>query len=232
MVAVISGDGLGLLGTSLQQLGVGLGGKAGLGQSGASQYVNIATGNLVLQGQDERLVEQGFLAGVLRTYNSLGSTGDLGGAGGWLLGLDRKLGPVTGTLNTAGSTITRIGSDGEEEVFTYDVTRGAYVASNKSGAEDILRHSAWLGSWSFIAGGSRSEEIYDGNGRLDELRDNKTGATYELTYDTAGRLMSVMANPGTGESLELGYDAQGRIATLSTVQMPAGGGGSCQFFCV
>ena len=135
MVAVIAGNGLGLLGTSLQQLGLGLNGQPGLGQSGASQYVNVATGNLILQGQDERLVEQRFLAGVLRTYNSLGSTGDLGSAGGWLLGLDRKLGPVTGTLNTAGSTITRTGSDGEEETFTYDVTRGLYVGTNKSGAK-------------------------------------------------------------------------------------------------
>lgn len=106
MVAVIAGNGLGLLGTSLQQLGLSLGGQPGLGQSGASQYVNVATGNLILQGQDERLIEQGLLAGLVRTYNSLGSTGDWGGAGGWLLGLDRKLGAITGTLNTTGSTLT------------------------------------------------------------------------------------------------------------------------------
>src|SRR6185312_17058536 len=98
---------LGLLGTSLQQLGLSPGGQPGLGQSGASQYVNVATGNLILQGQDERLIEQGVLAGLVRTYNSLGTTGDLGGAGSWLLGLDRKLGTVTGTLNTVGSTITQ-----------------------------------------------------------------------------------------------------------------------------
>jgi len=80
MVAVIAGNGLGLLGTSLQQLGLSPGGQPGLGQSGASQYVNVATGNLILQGQDERLIEQGLLAGLVRTYNSLGSTGDWGGA--------------------------------------------------------------------------------------------------------------------------------------------------------
>src|SRR5690242_5811488 len=100
MVAVIAGNGLGLLGTSLQQLGLSPGGQPGLGQSGASQYVNIATGNLVLQSQDERLVERGLLAGLVRTYNSLGTTGDIGNAGGWLLGLDRHLGTLSGTLNT------------------------------------------------------------------------------------------------------------------------------------
>ncbi len=96
MVAVIAGNGLGLLGTSLAQLGLAPGGQAGLGQSGASQYVNVATGNLVLQNRDQDLVAQGFLAGLVRTYNSLGTSGDFGSAGSWLLGLDRRLRTVTG----------------------------------------------------------------------------------------------------------------------------------------
>ena len=137
MVAVISGSGLGLLQTSLQQLGLAPGGQAGLGQSGASQYVNIATGNLVLQGQDESLVAQGLLAGFIRTYNSLGTTGDFGNQGGWLLGLDRQIGVVSGALNTDGSIIAREGGDGEKEVFVYNSTLGLYVARPDSGAIDL-----------------------------------------------------------------------------------------------
>ena len=105
MVAMISGSGLGLLGTSASALGV-TGGQAGLGQSGAAQKVNVATGNLILATQDERLVAQGLLAGLVRTYNSLGVAGDVG-SGSWLLGLDRSLGNLTGVTNTTGSTLTR-----------------------------------------------------------------------------------------------------------------------------
>lgn len=222
MVAVIAGNGLGLLGTSLQQLGLSLNGQPGLGQSGASQYVNVATGNLTLQGQDERLVEQGLLAGLTRTYNSLGTAGNLGSAGGWLLGLDRKLGAVTGTLNAAGSTITRDGGDGEEEVFTYDATRGLYVAANESGADDTLRWNAATSTWTYIAGGSRDEETYTQSGQLSAFSDGKTGTTYTLTYNASNQLVAVTA--GDGEALELGYDAQGRVSTLSTLQVPPGGG--------
>ena len=123
MVAVIAGNGLGLLGTSLQQLGLGPGGQLGLGQSGASQYVNVATGNLVLQGQDERLIEQGLLAGLVRTYNSLGTTSDLGGAGGWYSGTPSMLSShraqsgaaEVGAVNTATALIP--GSDNRPKVY-------------------------------------------------------------------------------------------------------------------
>ena len=222
MVAVIAGNGLGLLGTSLQQLGMGLGGNAGLGRSGASQYVNVATGNLILQGQDERLIEQGLLAGLVRTYNSLGATGDVGSQGGWLLGLDRKLGAVTGTLNAAGSTMTRDRGDGEEEVFTFDATRGVYVAANESGADDTLQWNAATSTWTYTAGGSRNEETYNAGGQLIALTDGKSGAGYTLTYNANNQLMAVTASDG--EALELGYDGSGRVTSLSTLQIPPGGG--------
>ncbi|HEX7112531.1 MAG TPA: putative Ig domain-containing protein, partial [Mizugakiibacter sp.] len=221
MVAVIAGNGLGLLGTSLAQLGVVPGGQAGVGQSGTSQYVNVATGNLVLQSQDERLVVQGLLAGLVRTYNSLGTTGDYG-AGGWLLGLDRRLGNLTGTLNTAGSTITRDGGDGEAEVFTYDTVRGVYVASTERGADDTLAWDGGSSTWTYIAGGSRGEETYSAAGTLTGLLDGKSGASYTLSYDAGNRLAQVTA--GDGEALVLGYDADGRLDSLSTLEIPPGGG--------
>lgn len=224
MVAVIAGNGLGLLGTSLQQLGLSPGGQPGLGQSGASQYVNIATGNLVLQSQDERLVEQGLLAGLVRTYNSLGTSGDIGNAGGWLLGLDRKLSPVTGTVNTVGSTITRDGGDGEEEVFTYDDGRGLYVASNESGADDTLQQNA-DGTWTYTAGGTRNQEIYGPAGVLTKLVDGKSGAYYDLKYDFQGRLKQVTASDG--EELELGYTGffgNSKLTSLSILEIPPDGG--------
>ena len=74
MTAIISGNTLGLVATSLNTLGASsAGGSAGLGNGGESVYVNIASGNLVLQNQDELLVSRGVDLNVLRTYNSQGS---------------------------------------------------------------------------------------------------------------------------------------------------------------
>ena len=53
MSAVFTGNGLGLFNTSLSQ--VGAGGNARLGQRSDLQYVNLATGNLVWQSNDEHL---------------------------------------------------------------------------------------------------------------------------------------------------------------------------------
>ncbi|MGC1548557.1 MAG: hypothetical protein WA777_08505, partial [Rhodanobacter sp.] len=67
MVAVISGNGLGLGNTSLTQLGQTQGGQAALGQAPANQYLNTATGNLILQNPDEGLLFDGLSLNVLRT---------------------------------------------------------------------------------------------------------------------------------------------------------------------
>ncbi|MFS6823021.1 DUF6531 domain-containing protein, partial [Staphylococcus aureus] len=97
MVAVISGNGLGLGNTSLTQLGQGQGGSPKLGQAANGSYVNAATGNLVLQSNDEGLVFDGLPLNMLRTYNSLGQ---LSGNDGWSYGFSRNLNGLTGTLNT------------------------------------------------------------------------------------------------------------------------------------
>jgi len=72
MVAVITGNGLGLDNTSLQKLGGTSGGAAQVGQGKGAGYVNLATGNLVLQGSDEGLVFAGTQLSFIRTYNSQG----------------------------------------------------------------------------------------------------------------------------------------------------------------
>src|ERR1051325_10022035 len=101
MVAVIAGNGLGLTNTSLSQLGQTQGGAASLGQAHGMQYANIASGNLVLQGQDESLLFDGTPLNFLRTYNSQQASNH-----GWLLGFTRHVGGLSGTLNPAGSTAT------------------------------------------------------------------------------------------------------------------------------
>ena len=73
MVAVISGNGLGLLNGSLSQIGQAPGsGSATIGQGKQASYVNAATGNLVLQSADSGLIFDGLAISQLRTYNSQG----------------------------------------------------------------------------------------------------------------------------------------------------------------
>lgn len=77
MVAIVAGNGLGLFNASLNILGsAGVLGQSVLGQAGGRSFVNAATGNLVLQMQDEQLSGRGSDLHHLRTYNSLGLLND------------------------------------------------------------------------------------------------------------------------------------------------------------
>src|SRR3954467_1201655 len=108
MVAIVSGNGFGLNNTSAGVLGQsGLFGNAALGNSKEAAYVNVANGNLLLQDTDDFLAAQGFNIALTRTYNSLGNFND-GNGGGWKVGPSTQVTGLTGTLNTAGSTVTRI----------------------------------------------------------------------------------------------------------------------------
>ena len=61
MVAIVSGSSLGLSLGSLRTLGQqGVFGSAAQGRSGEQAYVNVATGNLVLQHRDELLSGRGL----------------------------------------------------------------------------------------------------------------------------------------------------------------------------
>ena len=61
MVAVVSGNGVGLERSSLKVLGsLGQIGDAGFGRAGDSLYVNSANGNVVLQRTDEVLIGRGL----------------------------------------------------------------------------------------------------------------------------------------------------------------------------
>ncbi|HEX5126074.1 MAG TPA: DUF6531 domain-containing protein, partial [Rhodocyclaceae bacterium] len=127
MVAVVDGTGLGLTNSSLGSLA----GQAALGQAGDQAYINAANGNLVIQQQDQMLLGIGPDIDVVRTYNSQGQFNDDNGDN-WRLSFARQLYKLTGTVNTAGSTVTRIAADGAEQLYTYNSTSGNYI--NTDGA--------------------------------------------------------------------------------------------------
>jgi hypothetical protein len=122
MAAVFTGTGLGLFNSSYTQLGGASGGSGRLGQSNSRYYVNLASGNLVLQDIDETILTRGLPVSMLRTYNSQGTVAGQG-QDGWMSGFERRVGNLTGTLNTAGSTVTRYLGDGSEVVYTWDASR-------------------------------------------------------------------------------------------------------------
>ncbi len=202
MVAVISGNGLGLGNTSLTQLGQTSGGSPSLGQAANSSYVNTATGNLVLQSNDEGLLFDGLPLNVLRTYNSLGQ---LNGNEGWSYGFSRTVSGLTGTRDTAGSTLTRTDDDGSAVVYTYNATLGLYTSTDQSGAVDTLSWNATSSTWTFTDAASSQQETYNATGQLTALTDTATGASYSFSYSN-GQLSQIVA--GDGDTLIFGYNHQ------------------------
>lgn len=228
MAAVISGNGLGLFNSSLQA-GLGLGSDARLGAQGSTrQYVNIANGNLVLQGQDEQLLFRGMSIGQLRTYNSQGLPSQVG-ADGWLTGFERRVELLAGTVNSAGSIMRLHTGDGAFQDFAY-AGNGSYQSTSGDGAHDSLTYASATRSWTYVEGSTRREETYADHanatlkGRLTRLRDLRGDAanptTWDVLYDGAGRITQIrskdIAAGATPDGMVFSYDAAGRLSGIST----------------
>ncbi|WP_046655866.1 putative Ig domain-containing protein [Lysobacter capsici] len=225
MSAVISGNGLGLFNGSASQIGTGLGGGARLGQGKDNQYVNIATGNLLLQSQDEQLLFRGMTIAAQRTYNSRGLLADVG-ADAWITGFERRVELLSGTLNAAGSVMRRYSGDGSYQDFAF-VSADLYRSTTGDGAHDTLNRDGATSTWTWVEGSTRREEQYANHadatlkGRLTRIRDLKSDgvskATWNVVYDASNRVSEVQAvEGGPQEALIFGYDANGRLSTLST----------------
>ncbi|WDM67618.1 LysM peptidoglycan-binding domain-containing protein [Xanthomonas cucurbitae] len=226
MVAVFTGNGLGLFDSSLATLGATTGGAASLGQGRDRQYVNVAQGNLVLQAADEHLNFRGLSVGLNRTYNSLGQLSDVG-ADGWLTGFERKVGLVD-TLNAAGSRVRLQQGDGTTTEFQYDTATRRYVSTAGTGAHDTLAWDAGSRTWTLTEGSTRRQELFADHadaslqGRLLRIQSGQSDANgparFDVLYDAAGRVVEVRA--GTGDSVADGllfaYDSAGRLVGLST----------------
>src|SRR4051812_737127 len=98
MVAIVAGNSLGLGLTSFATLGQrGLLGSASGGRSGELAYVNVATGNLILQDGDDALADHGRMQTAVRTYNSLGLMSDDNGDN-WSNGVFTQQLKLNGTI--------------------------------------------------------------------------------------------------------------------------------------
>ncbi|MGQ5522687.1 TcdA/TcdB pore-forming domain-containing protein [Chitinimonas sp. PSY-7] len=161
------------------------------GQAGEQIFVNVAQGNVILQRRDELLVGRGIDADVLRTYNSQAKFTDDNNDAWWVSGY-RQLRNLTGTANTAGSTIERISADGSVQRFTY--RDGRYISTDGDGAHDTLSQDG--GAWTWTEGNSRIQERYKPDGsiyRLDQVKDT-TGNTITYTFNSGLLNKTTLAN--------------------------------------
>lgn len=199
MVAVITGSGLGIEHSSAFVLGSrGQLGQSALGRVGENVFVNAKTGNLAISNRDAFLVGLGADSAINRTYNSQGAL-DGDNNDGWRAGVTRRVHGLTGTLNAAGSTITRTGWDGSAVVYSWNATSSAYVTKAGGGAYDTL---AKVGTtWVWTDGDSQTTEVYEESGTSGEWRIasqiDRDGNTLGFTYNGSGYVSRVATEVGT-----------------------------------
>ncbi|WP_339488784.1 LysM peptidoglycan-binding domain-containing protein [Pseudomonas rhizophila] len=213
MVAIVAGNGLGLFNASVNSLGGS--GQGNLGQAGGQALVNVSNGNLVLRFTDEQLSGLGQDLLHTRTYNTQGGLSD-GDADGWRWDGERSL-LLTGTVNTAGSQVTRTTGDGHQTVYQWSGSR--YQSTEGDGAHDTVTWDAGAGQMVWTDGSRRTVERYDDNGRLLSVTD-ANGTQISYGYDANGRLNSV--KDSSGQELVLSYNASGKLERVDT-RSAAGG---------
>ncbi|HEX7984813.1 MAG TPA: DUF6531 domain-containing protein, partial [Duganella sp.] len=248
MVAIVSGNGFGLVTGSAGVLGqVGVFGNPNLGNKREATYVNVATGNLVMRDQDDFVAALGADIALTRTYNSLGDVG-VGTAPGWRNGLVKQVTGLTGTLNTDGSTITRIDGDGSAAQYRYDVALKVYVSTAGGGGYDHLNINAaqeWVWTsdrrdtagiheiYNTLAAGGNIKSVndqtgvrltyrYDSQNRLSQLFD-ASGDIMSFSYNASNGYLSQVGIDGAAKSSNVYYfyDNLNRLATVLTDLTPA-----------
>ncbi|HEX7649479.1 MAG TPA: DUF6531 domain-containing protein, partial [Noviherbaspirillum sp.] len=193
----------------------GLGqGKAAQGQSGEGAYVNLATGNLVLQDRDDRLMGPGASVELVRTYNSQGQIQDDNADNWWINGY-RRIASLTGTANSAGSTVQRIDADGSTLTYTYDSNSGLYKPNAGSGKYDTLAYDGASGLWTWTEAATQRTESYETSGSFWRLRSSSDTNGNSTTYSYANGLLASVTD-STGETVEFTYD--GNLLTQERVR--------------
>ncbi|AMO95601.1 lysM domain protein [Collimonas fungivorans] len=209
MVAIVTGNGLGLQSGTASGLGQKIQiGNAALGQSGEQVYVNASNGNLLLQDRDQFLSGTGVNSEIFRSYNSQGKlTGD-----NWQPGAAPVLSLLTGVVNTAGSTIQRIDWDGSAITYTFDASRNSYLASSGTGARATLAFDAASNNWTYHDGKNQISETYDSLQRL-TIKSDRDGNNVVYQYNSAGKLAQVTT--AAGEITYLDYSG-GNLTQIRT----------------
>ncbi|WP_199611736.1 putative Ig domain-containing protein [Flocculibacter collagenilyticus] len=207
MVAIVSGDAAGLFNSSISSLGQqGAVGQAGIGQANEQVFINAMTGNLIVQGRDDKLSALGADFGVLRTYNSLGSINDNNGDDNWRLGF------LSSVTDYTGSSVKRVTADGAVQTFTYNAIEGAYISTDGRGAHDkMVRDGA---DWVYTEGTSLASMRYAADGKLKSIVD-KNGKGQHFVYAN-GRLAKVLTDNTNGQTTTtFNYNAAQQLESIT-----------------
>ncbi len=216
MVAIFTSAGAGVdRGSAAILGGAGQVGKGQLGTAGGSVSVNAATGMLIYSRQDEMLIGRGPDAAVGLAYSTAGD-------GVWSPDYFRAVRHLTGTVNTAGSTISLLREYYQDNaVFTYDSARGAYVRKDGAGAHDELRFSG--GVWAFVDGDTQTTEYfeyYTSDMYLRRRQVDRDGNTQTFDYIAGTSRVSRITN-ADGGYVEMSYNGS---RPTQAVTYAAGGG--------
>jgi YD repeat-containing protein len=214
MVAIVTGSGFGLNSTSASVLGArGQLGSASFGRFGENVTVNAATGNLMINRIDEILIGQGTDSTITRSYNSAQTNGKE-----WQNSAYRRITGLSGTVNTSGSTVTRIDWDGSRITYTYDTSRGCYLTKEGGGAYDTLSYSAGTNYWTWMDGDTRTVDTYD-NGNSGYIKYSKNsdgkGLTFVYTGTTLNTIQVTDANGYTTEHTDFTWSGN-NVSTMTT----------------
>ncbi|RMH94052.1 hypothetical protein EBB59_02495, partial [Lysobacter pythonis] len=183
---------------------------------------------MLLQADDEFITVRGFGVASSRTYNSRGVLSDVG-QDAWLTGLERSV-ELVGELNESGSTVRRRAGDGSIQVFKFSGTANEYVSVEGDNAHDTLTYMASSRTWTYTEGTSRVVETYADHanaslkGRLTSLTNGRFDSaelfTFVVGYDSAGRVVSLLANDGAPDGQQDGilytYNEAGQLQSIQT----------------
>ncbi|MBW8756182.1 MAG: hypothetical protein JF586_01100, partial [Burkholderiales bacterium] len=213
MVAIVSGNGLGVSLSSLSTLGNNAAtGAAAQGRNGELAFVDIANGNLILQDHDAAQSALGAIPlDSLRVYNSEGT---LDATDNWTNGFQmQKLALASGSLNGANSTITRTDTDGAVATYTY--ANGVYTTTAGGGGYDTIAYNATTLAFTRVDTATGATEHYDSSGKLVSLADAE-GNTFTYAYNGAGLVTSVKDAAGVVRTY-YDYDTSNRLTQIRTV---------------
>jgi len=204
MVTIVNGSALGLQ-TSIPGTRSNAGSNV-QGQNPDGVFVNSASGNLIIQDQDEVLSSVGSGLSVVRTYNSQGVFDDPSG-NNWRLSVEQRVYGLTGTVNSAGSTIIKEFGDGSQITYTYNAGLGLYVAALGTGADDTLSYNSTNSTWTWTNGSTRATEQYNSAGQMTLSADSSNNVTH---YAYTGALLTQITDP-SGQTTTFEYSGNNLV---------------------
>ncbi|MDE2596480.1 MAG: LysM peptidoglycan-binding domain-containing protein, partial [Sphingomonadales bacterium] len=195
MVAIVTGNGLGLERSSANVLGArGQLGSAFFGRGNESVTVNAANGNLVVSNSDEVLIGRGPDSIINRTYNSEGNFTDDNGDNWASIG--SRVVDLVGGLNAAGSYLDRLDWDGGRTRYTYDASVARYVSKQGTGAYDAIYYTGTYWTWKDGVSGL-VENYSEAYGNRVVSRTDRDGNSVTYSYaSAAGNLTRIQTADG------------------------------------